>query len=441
MLDATTIASLSLGDRKRLLTSLTEDQRIELLYDWRHWARPKQLAPEGDWAVWILTAGRGFGKTHSNAQWLHKRSMEYPKRWSALVVKTPADARDMVIEGPGGILRNTHPKQRPLYEPSKRRLTWSNESWATIFSDEEPDQLRGFSGDTAAIDEFAKFKHPQEVWDNLQFGMRALSNDRPRILVTTTPRPIKILKKIMALPTTIVVTGSSYENRANLDPTWFDQITSQYEGTRLGRQEIHAEILDDVPGALWTRVMLDKACYRGKPPEFRRVVVGVDPSGTSGDDHGNRVGIVAVGLSIDGICYVLADRSCSLGPDGWGRRVVDTLDSFNGDRIVVERNFGGAMAEHVIRTVRQNAPLRMVTASRGKIARADPVAALYEQGKVRHLASVPDLEDEMCNMTSDGYIGGGSPDRCDALVWAITELVLKNRFEPPPSVALPIFGS
>ena len=391
--------------------------------------------------MWVLRAGRGFGKTRANTGWLQERALAHPKRWMAVVAKTPADARDVVIEGPAGILATSHPKVRPRYEPSKRRLTWPNGSWATIYSDEEPDQLRGFSGDTAALDEMAKFKNAVDVWDNLQFGMRETSNDHPRILITTTPRPLIVLKQIEALPHTVTVTGSSYENKKNLDPRWFSDVIARYEGTRLGRQEINAEILDDVPGALWTRKMLDAARHRGPPPEFKRVVVGVDPSGTSGQDQGNRVGIVAAGLGVDGLCYVIADRTCSLGPHGWGSLVVDTLDSFSGDRIIAERNFGGAMVEHVIRTVRPNAPIKMVTASRGKVTRAEPVQALYEQNKVRHLAAVPELEDQMCNFTSDGYLGGDSPDRVDALVWAITDLMLtRQRFETQCETGLPIFG-
>jgi phage terminase large subunit-like protein len=234
------------------------------------------LPPDGDWATWVLRAGRGFGKTRTGSGWVHERAIEHPGRWIALVARTPADARDYMIEGPGGLLRNTHPRERPLYEPSKRRLTWPNRSWATIYSDEEPDQCRGFSGDTAWLDELAKFQNATETWHCLAFGMRETSSDRPRILVTTTPRPIPILAQIERLPSTVVVQGSSYENARNLDPRWFDDALTRYEGTRLGRQEIDAEILDDTPGALWTREVLEKSraiLDEHGPVEIRKSVV------------------------------------------------------------------------------------------------------------------------------------------------------------------------
>jgi phage terminase large subunit-like protein len=209
-----------------------------------------------------------------------------PGRWIALVARTPADARDYAIEGPGGILRNVHPRERPLYEPSKRRITWPNRSWATVYSDEEPDQLRGFSGDTAWVDEFAKFVNAEDTWHCLQFGMRERSSDRPRILITTTPRPISLLMQIEKLPSTVVVTGSSYENARNLDPRWFDDVLSRYEGTRLGRQEIMAEILTDAPGALWTREVIERCRLRCNTRQVIRRAAGfVD------DRSGSLVGV------------------------------------------------------------------------------------------------------------------------------------------------------
>lgn len=235
-----------------------------MLWDWASYARPKQRPPPDDtpigpWSTWVLRAGRGFGKTRTGAGWVHERAMQYKGRWIALVARTPADARDYMIEGPGGFLRNCHPKEKPLYEPSKRRLTWPNGSWATIYSDEEPDQCRGYSGDTAWLDEFGKYVNPADTWVNLEFGMREASTDRPRKIITTTPRPLMILKEIEKIPSTIVVTGSSYENKGNLDPTWFDTVVKRHEGTRTGRQEIEGEILDDVAGALWTRAILESA--------------------------------------------------------------------------------------------------------------------------------------------------------------------------------------
>lgn len=347
--------------------------------------------------------------------------MEHPGRWIALVARTPADARDYMIEGPGGILRNTHPRERPLYEPSKRRLTWPNGSWATIYSDEEPDQLRGYSGDTAWLDEFAKWKHPQECWDNLQFGMREASGDRPRRLITTTPRPIKVLKAIEAMPGTVVVTGSSYENRANLDPAWFAETLAAYEGTRLGRQEIYAEIIDDVPGALWQRQMIEDSRVT-EHPQLVRVVVGVDPEAESGEGSAE-TGIIVAGLGKDGHGYVLEDASLRGTPDQWGRAVVTAYHKLQADRIIGEVNNGGEMVGYVIRTIDRRVPFRAVRASRGKVARAEPVAALYEQGKVHHVGVFAELEDQLCSWVP----GDKSPDRLDALVWSLTELMIPGR--------------
>jgi phage terminase large subunit-like protein len=263
------------------LEAATDAQVLDAFFDWRGtWARAKQLPPEGDWTTWVVRAGRAWGKTVAGACWVHERAMEHPGRWIALVARTPADARDYMIEGPGGILKNTHPRERPLYEVSKRRITWPNRSWATIFSDEEPDQLRGYSGDTAWLDEFCKFQNVADTWNNLQFGMREKSNDRPRVLVTTTPRPTPILIQIERLPSTVVITGSSYENRKNLDPRWFEDVLQRYDGTRLGRQEINAEILEDVQGALWTRELLDRCRFHCDMPNeiarARHVVIEQD---------------------------------------------------------------------------------------------------------------------------------------------------------------------
>jgi hypothetical protein len=234
-----------------VIQELTEAELEALEHDWEFWARPKQLPPPGDWLTWLLQTGRGFGKTRSGGGWVHKRAMQVAGRWCALIAKTPADARDIMIEGPAGILRNVPPGEVPLYEPSKRRLTWSNGSWGTVYSAEDPDQLRGFSGDTAWLDEFGKYPNPREVWDNLQFGMREVSTDQPRVCITTTPRPLPILEEIENKPSTVTVSGSSYENRANLAPTWFATTIAAYEGTRLGRQEIHGERLDDVEGRVY----------------------------------------------------------------------------------------------------------------------------------------------------------------------------------------------
>lgn len=245
------LAYASESEAEEFLRSLSDDQLEALRWNWRFWARDKQLAPGGDWYTWMLRAGRGFGKTRSGAGWFHERMMEEPGRWGALIAKTPSDARDYMIDGPGGFLKNTAPDERPLFIPSKRRITWPNGSYATVYSSVEPDQLRGFSGDTAWIDELAKYRNPREVWEQLQFGMREVSADYPRICITTTPRPIPLIDEIEEEPDTVVVVGSSYENAANLSERYF-QTLQKFEGTQLGRQEIHAEILDDVEGRVYS---------------------------------------------------------------------------------------------------------------------------------------------------------------------------------------------
>lgn len=314
---------------------------------------------------------------------------------------------------------------RPAYEPSKRRLTWANGAMATLYSAEEPERLRGPQHEALWCDELAAWKYLRETWDMAQFGLRLGS--RPRVCITTTPKPLPILKEIIKDERTIVTRGSTFDNAQNLAPAFLQAIRDKYEGTRLGRQELNAEILDDVSGALWSRDMIEKAQVRARP-DMARIVVGVDPSGTKGaDDSGDSIGIVVVGKGMDGNAYVLADRTCKLSPDGWGKRAVQAYREFEADRIVAERNFGGAMVEHVIRTVDPKVSYKEVTASRNKVVRAEPVAALYEQGKVKHVGGFAELEDQMCAMTSEGFMGEGSPDRADALVWAITELMLNKQ--------------
>jgi len=253
------------------------------------------------------------------------------------------------------------------------------------------------------------------------------SGDDPRVFVTTTPRPIPVLREIMASPTTVITRGSTMDNAANLAPSFMKAVVERYAGTRLGRQELNAEMLDDVVGALWTRDMIEATRIK-EPPAMRRVVIAVDPSGTSGNGEGDDIGIVAAGVGIDGRAYVLGDYSCNLSPDGWARRVAEVYSMHNADRIVAERNFGGAMVEAVIRAADKSLPVKMVTASRGKVARAEPVAAMYEQGRISHCGGFAALEDQMCAMTPSGYVGEGSPDRADALVWALTELMLDQGY-------------
>jgi phage terminase large subunit-like protein len=404
---------------------------------WRVKARPSQLPPPGSWEGWLILAGRGFGKTRTGAEWVRELAETATASRIGLVGPTAYLARSVMVEGESGILGVSSPWCRPIYEPSKRQLTWPNGVIASISSAEEPDQLRGPQFSHAWGDEVAAWPNAQEAWDQLQFCLRL--GPHPQWLATTTPRPIKLIKELLAREGNgiVVVRGSTLENEANLPASALASLRARYENTRLGRQELNAELLMDVQGALWTRDMLDRANGAWKLPDMKRVVVAVDPSGTRGqEDGGDSIGIVVAGRGVDDLGYVLADRTCKLSPDGWGRVAVNAYREFKADRIIAERNFGGAMVEHVIRTVDPNVSYREVTASRGKIARAEPVAALYEQNRVRHVGLFTELEDQMAAMTGDGYVGDGSPDRADALVWSLYALMVSN-VEPRP----PVFGS
>lgn len=423
------LASLPEEQREAELAKLSTDVRAALRWHWPFWARPNQLEPEGQWRTWAAIAGRGFGKTRLGAEWVRKVACGATPLAAgrhhriAIIAETAADARDVLVEGDSGILAVHPPDFRPLYEPSKRRLTWPNGAVATLFNAVEPDQLRGPQHDAALCDELAKWRYARDTWDQLQFGMRL--GEHPQVVVTTTPRPIPVLKEILNSDDTVITRGSTMDNAGNLAPSFMKAIVDRYAGTRLGRQELNAEMLDDVQGALWSRDMLDVTRIK-QAPAMRRVVIAVDPSGTSGGGEGDDIGIVAAGVGIDGRGYVLGDYSCNLSPEGWARRVAEVYSMHQADRIVAEKNFGGAMVEAVIRASNRSLSVKMVTASRGKVARAEPVAALYEQGRISHVGGFAALEDQMCAMTSSGYVGDGSPDRADALVWALTELMLGN---------------
>ncbi len=393
------------------------------------------MPPPGDWRTWLILAGRGFGKTRAGAEWV-RAQVDQGRRRIALVGPTVADVRDVMIEGQSGLLNICPPWRRPVFQPSRRRLVWPNGAKAYCYSAEEPERLRGPQHDAAWADELAAWSRPQAVWDQLQLGLRL--GDDPRCAVTTTPKPLALVRALIEDADCAVTRGSTYDNRANLAPAFVDRIVRRYEGTRLGRQELHAELLTDVAGALWTFDVL-AACRTAVAPDLRRVVVAVDPSGSSGADDGDGQGIVVAGLGVDGRGYVLADRSCRLSPEGWGRRVVEALDAYGADRIVAEKNFGGDMVRATIHTVRPTAPVTLVSASRGKMLRAEPVSALYEQGRISHVVAVGDnplaeLEDEMRQATAAGYAGPRSPNRLDALVWALTSLFLDP--EPPGAAFL-----
>jgi len=418
------LASLPPEQRQARLNELSLETRAHLRWHWPFWARPNQRLPLGDWDTWLILAGRGFGKTRTGAETIREWACGSTPLGRgtygrfALVAETAADARDVMVEGDSGILR-CHPRDfRPNYEPSKRRLTWPNGAVATVFNATEPDQLRGPQHDASWLDELAKWSYAQEAWDQLQFGLRL--GLKPRSVITTTPRTIPVLREIIQAEGTFVTRGRTMDNEANLSPRFISRIHEKFAGTRLGRQELEAEMLEDVPGALWASSMIkiDKA------PEMARVVVAVDPSGTKGGEGNDDVGIVVAGKGVDGRAYVLGDWTCNLSPAGWSRRVSEAYHQFRADRVVAEVNFGGAMVEAVIRASDPLLPVKLVNASRGKTARAEPIAALYEQGRVSHVQHFPELEDQLFSFTTNGYVGGGSPDRADALVWALTELAL-----------------
>lgn len=399
------------------LARLSPKAKAALNYKWRGWwARPNQLAPPGNWSAWLILAGRGFGKTEAGAQWIKER-VASGARSIALVAETQKDLEEVMV---ARLLAIYPESERPSVRYKPVRVTWPNGAVALGYNGTEPDQLRGPQFDTAWVDELAKYRAAQETWDMLQFTMRL--GDDPRALVTTTPKNVPVLKALMKDSKTVVTRGSTFDNASNLPAAFIEGIRDKYEGTRLGRQELYAELLDDVVGALWTRDMIGQP---GRMPDMARIVVAVDPSGAGGseDQDADSIGIIVAGKGVDGRFYVIEDATCRLSPAGWGRRAVDRYHAHKGNLIVAERNFGGAMVESVIRTADRNAPVKLVTASRGKAIRAEPVAALYEQGRVTHAAGLEALEDQMCQMTLTGFVGEGSPDRVDALVWAMTELM------------------
>lgn len=399
-----------------------------LEYLWPFWARPKQLVPDGDWwSYWLILAGRGFGKTRTITEWARSQAFSLPGSRGAIVSSTAADARDVLVEGESGILAISPSWFCPIYEPSKRRLTWPNGTIATLYTADEPNRLRGPQHHWALADELAAWRFVDDAWSNLMFGLRL--GDRPQCAIATTPRPIPIIRDIMKDTATISVRGSTYENAGNLAPSFLKRIIAKYEGTRLGRQEIDADMLDDVPGALWSHQLLDKHRVKVYPPLYR-IVVSVDPAATSGKAS-NDTGIIVSGASEDGHAYVIEDVTCHDTPAKWGEEVVLAFDRHNADTVVGEVNHGGEMVEHVVKTAADKLyrdkrratsyiPFKSVRASKGKYARAEPISALYGQGRVHHVGVFSKLEDQQCTWVP----GEDSPDRLDGVVWGLTELLL-----------------
>jgi phage terminase large subunit-like protein len=419
------------GRPKKLGRTLKNKETEELNRNWLYWARPgQQLPPEGaDFRNWLILGGRGSGKTRAGAEWVKALALGYFEpvirqcNRIAIVAPTFAEARMVMIEGESGLLNQHSWWERPKFEPSKRRLTWPNGAIAEIFSADEPDSLRGPNFDAAWCDEMAKWKKGDAAWQNLQLALRIGEN--PHAVITTTPRPTTLMRHLIADATTVVTRSRTIENSHNLSEHFLDDMTKRFHGSILARQELEGEMINDDPDAVFQRASIDRNRVT-EAPAMKRIVVAIDPP-ASDTPKANACGIVAAGLGVDGRCYVLADRSAKrLSPLRWAERAVKLFDELNADRIVAEINQGGAMVEQVLRQARATIPLRTVHASKAKRARAEPVAALYEQGRISHVGSWPELEDEMCSVIEDGK----SPDRLDALVWAVTELMLRSRAEP-----------
>ena len=389
--------------------------------DWLNFARAEQLEPRGDWTTWLYLAGRGAGKTRSCAEWLAWRAISQPGTRCAIVARTYGDARDTCAEGESGVLVVLN-RYGVLdnYNRSIGEITLKNGSRIKLFSAEEPDRLRGPQHEYVWCDELAAWQYA-DTWDQLQFGLRL--GEHPQVAIATTPRPTPLLKRIMGDQHTTITRGSTYDNLSNLAPTMAASILAKYEGTRLGRQEIMGELLEDVEGALWTAAMLDEHRVT-EVPELVRIVVAVDPAVTSGEDA-DETGIVAVGKGTDGRAYVLADRSCRESPAGWAHRAVGLFHELGSiGTIVGEANQGGDLIEATLRAVDPGIPYIKINAKQGKRLRAEPIAALYEQGRVSHVGpDLKTLEDQMTGWLPDS---GYSPDRLDALVHAIAELKLAN---------------
>ena len=429
-------AELSPEEQEEFLNSLSPDVRAQLKYHWPFWARPNQLQPEvgnggGPWSTWLILAGRGFGKTRTGAEtirdWVCGKTPLAPGKCSriALVAETGADARDVMVLGESGLLA-VHPKDfRPTYISSKRVVEWPNGAQAWLYNAVEPDQLRGPQHDGAWCDEMAKWRYMQDTWDQLQFGMR-LGSD-PRTIVTTTPRPLPLIRKLLKDPMVAVTRGATRDNAQNMAASFIREIEDKYAGTRLGRQELEGEILDDIPGALWNRETLDACRVSEAPVDLERVIVAVDPA-TSSEEGSDETGIVVVGLARDkdGYArgYVLEDGSIKGSPEEWARRAVMLYRKWEADKIVAEKNQGGEMVSAVLKAQDRSVPVTLVHASRGKIVRAEPVSALYEQKRVHHVGIFDKLEDQMCLFSVDNFRtpAMGSPDRVDALVWGLTEI-------------------
>lgn len=398
-----------------------------ILHDWQLWARDDQLPPDKPFVTWLVLGGRGAGKTRAGAEWVRQIALNNGQARIALIGETLGDARSVMVEGVSGLLSVHADHERPKFEPSKKQVTWNNGAVAQLFSAEDPESLRGPQFSHGWLDELAKWPYPQQTFDMLQFGLRL--GQKPQQLVTTTPRPIPLLKRLLEDETTVVSKATTATNAANLAPAFLDTIVGRYRGTRLGRQELDAEMLEDRPDALWPRSLIEQ-CRVSVAPELERIVVAVDPPVTS-SKHSDACGIVVAGRGPDDRAFLLRDATLErAAPTEWARAVASAYHRSCADRVVAEVNQGGELVAAMIAQVDAAIPVRMVRATRGKWLRAEPVAALYEQGRVAHVGAFPELEDQMADFGRDGLSGNRSPDRVDALVWALSELMLNQNVNP-----------
>jgi phage terminase large subunit-like protein len=429
---AETLLALQPGERRAELERMSERQHRALRRHWRLWAHDGQVPPADGWHTWLVMAGRGFGKTRAGAEWVRAIAEADGTARIALVGASLGEVRRVMIEGESGLLAIAPPKTRPDFEPSKRTLAWPNGARATLYSAGEPESLRGPQHSHAWCDEIAKWDsaggRATSAWDNLLLGLRL--GRAPRVVATTTPRAVPLVKRLLGQADTLVTRGRTKDNADNLPPGFLRSVRAEFGRSLLARQELDGELIDDIEGALWSRALLEQCREDAGPKEWARVVVGVDPPASA---EGDECGIVVCGLGADGVGRVLAD--CSVrkpSPERWARAAAEAARAWEADRVVAEANQGGDMVRSVLRAAHHALPLRLVHASRGKAARAEPVAALYEAGRVRHRGLFAALEDQLCGLLAGGgYEGPGrSPDRADALVWALTELMLGKAGRP-----------
>ena len=418
------LARLPAAEREGVVRRLSASAARSLHDCWPLWAHPGQLPGHDDWTVWLIRAGRGFGKTRAGAEWVQAYARANVAAKIALVGANIDDVRKVMIEGNAGLLATARHGEAIEWRPTAGTLRFASGATAFVYSAAAPEKLRGPEHHAAWCDELAKWRHGEAAWDNLRLGLRL--GERPQVIVTTTPRPTMLMRRVMTSEGAVETRGRTFDN-PHLHADVRQRFADLYGGSRLGRQELDGELVDDLENALWTRALIERQRVVLAPP-FVRVVVGVDPpAGREGD----ACGIVGVALGRDGFGYVVEDASVrGLGPEGWARAVAACADRLGADRVVVEKNQGGEMVESVLRAVAPNLPIRLEHAVRAKGARAEPVAALYEAGRMFHAGAFPALEEEMCGLTPNGYEGPGrSPDRADALVWAVAALMLARTGE------------